>query len=48
MKLHPLSGLQIVEATDVYFNDVHNRWLPVPKHWVGDFVSSHTYAIRSK
>jgi len=27
----------IIEPTDLYFNEVHGKWFPVPKHWVGDF-----------
>jgi hypothetical protein len=37
----------IIEPTDLYFNEVHGKWFPVPKHWVGDFVSSHSYSIKS-
>jgi hypothetical protein len=38
----------LVEASDVYFDEFHGAWLSVPKHWIGDFVSSHSYAIKSK
>ena len=46
MKAHN-SGLLVIESTDVYFDEVHNIWRRVPSFWVGDFVSSHTYVIRS-
>ena len=38
----------VIEATDLYFIESHNKWFPVPRHWVGDFVISHTYAIKSR
>ena len=38
----------LVEATDVYFDEINGAWLLVPKHWIGDFVSSHSYSIKSR
>ena len=38
----------LIEATDLYFIESHNKWYPVPKHWIGDFVVSHTSAIKSR
>ena len=38
----------LIEATDLYFIESRNKWFPVPRHWVGDFVISHTYAIKSR
>jgi hypothetical protein len=48
MKNCHITSQPIIEATDEYFLELHNRWLPVPKHWVGDFVFSHSFKIRSK
>jgi len=45
-KINPVFAL--IEATDLYFIESHNKWFPVPRHWVGDFVISHTYAIKSR
>jgi len=42
------AGLLIVEANDLYFIESRNRWFPVPKHWIGDFISSHSYLIKSR
>jgi hypothetical protein len=39
------AALLVIEADDLYFIESRNRWFPVPKHWIGDFVSSHSYAI---
>jgi hypothetical protein len=37
-----------IEATDIYFDEVHRKWHRVPPHWVGDLVASHPdFAIRS-
>jgi hypothetical protein len=44
----PLTNHAIIEETDEYFLDLYNRWFPVPKHWIGDFVFSHTFKIRSR
>jgi hypothetical protein len=38
----------LVEASDVYFDEINDRWFSVPKHWIGDFVSSHSYSIKSR
>ena len=40
--------LLVIEASDIYYIETHNRWFPVPKHWVGDFVSSHSFLIKSR
>ena len=45
-KINP--AFLIVEATDLYFIESRSQWFPVPKHWIGDFVSSHSYAIKSR
>jgi len=29
-----LMGIKI-EATDEYYNDVHDKWMKVPPHWIG-------------
>ena len=39
---------EVIEVTDLYFIESYGKWYPVPKHWVGDFVVSHTYAIKSR
>lgn len=38
----------VVESTDIYFIESHSKWYPVPKHWIGDFVLSHSYSIKSR
>lgn len=38
----------LIESTDLYFIESHNKWYSVPKHWIGDFVISHSYAIKSR
>ena len=36
---------QIVKADSEYYDDVHQKWRPVPVHWIGDLKSEHTYKI---
>lgn len=49
MKFHHLiSALQIIEATDLYFDEVSAAWHPVPSFWIGDFVKNHSHKIKSK
>jgi hypothetical protein len=38
----------VVEATDLYFIESHNKWYPVPKHWIGTFVISISFTIKSR
>lgn len=48
MKLDEKTNLFIIEATDLYFNDVHSKWLPVPSFWIGNYVQNHSHRIQSK
>jgi hypothetical protein len=41
------TDLLVIESTDLYYNEVHKKWFPVPKHWIGDFVDMHTDPIMS-
>jgi hypothetical protein len=38
---------EVIEATDLYFIESHNKWYQVPKHWVGTFVILCSYTIKS-
>jgi len=38
----------VIEATDLYFIESHNKWYPVPKHWIGTFVILSSFAIKSR
>lgn len=48
MKKHENCNLLVIEATDLYFDEVRSAWIPVPAFWVGDFVESHSHQIKSK
>ena len=48
MKLDIKTNLLIIESTDLYFYEVSQRWVPVPKFWVGDFIQSYSHKIKSQ
>jgi len=39
--LADMSPHLIIKSTSTYFDEVHKKWLPAPKHWIGDSVFSH-------
>jgi hypothetical protein len=47
MKLDIKTNLLIIESTDLYFYEVSQRWVTVPKFWVGDFIHNHSHKIKS-
>lgn len=48
MKNCHITNHPTITATDEYFIEHHNKWFPVPKHWIGDFVHSHSFKIRAR
>lgn len=32
-----------IKSSDLYFDELHNKWFPVPKHWIGDSQSFHPF-----
>ncbi len=47
MKYDDKSQLFIIEATDLYFDEVYSKWFPVPRFWIGDYVQNHSHRIQS-
>jgi hypothetical protein len=37
----------LIESTDLYFIESHNKWYPVPKHWIGTLAILSSYTIKS-
>jgi hypothetical protein len=42
-QIHCTSGRITVNSE--YYNDVHRRWMPVPKHWIGTYAQDWTHQI---
>jgi hypothetical protein len=39
------SSLLMITIYSLYFNEVHQKWLPVPSHWVGTFPEEWSFKI---
>ena len=37
----------LIEATDLYFIESHNKWYPVPKHWIGTLAILSSFKIKA-